>query len=242
MSGQTKAVLQNRWRDALRLTLPVAMGYLAAGVAYGVLAGSSGLPAWFAVGMSFLVFSGTAQYAAIPFFVAGTGVLSVFLSTLMMSLRFVFYTLNMRDDLPRQSPVQRFFAVAYLVDESFALLNTLPVPLRRALLCKVNVLGVLYWTLATVLGFALGGSLGQYIPHLDFALPCWFAVLAYEQYRNRREWLPLGLAVAGFVVARLVSAEHVFLLAVLVAVLLIAVLPQQWFGASAQVHGEHGDA
>lgn len=49
---------EHSWRNALKLTTPIFMGYLAAGIAYGILATSAGLPIWFTIVMSFTVFSG----------------------------------------------------------------------------------------------------------------------------------------------------------------------------------------
>lgn len=215
---------ENSWRNAVRLTMPIFMGYFAAGVAYGMLATNAGLPAWFTIIMCFTVFSGTAQYAAIPFFVAGAGVLSVFLSTLLMSLRFMFYTLNMHSILPT-SRLKRFFTLTYLTDENFALLATLPVEKRQALIFKTSILGMLYWTFAAIVGVLLGDRVANYIPHLDFALPCLFAILAFEQYRNQKQWLPLLVALIGFLLARQISESNVLLVAILIAIGLVSFLP-----------------
>lgn len=215
---------ENSWRNAVRLTMPIFMGYFAAGVAYGMLATNAGLPVWFTIIMCFTVFSGTAQYAAIPFFVAGAGVLSVFLSTLLMSLRFMFYTLNMHNVLPT-SRLKRFFTLAYLTDENFALLATLPMEKRQALIFKTSILGMLYWTSAAIVGVLLGDSVANYIPHLDFALPCLFAILAFEQYKNQKQWLSLLVALIGFLLARQISENNVLLVAILIAIGLVTFLP-----------------
>lgn len=49
----------------------------------------------------------------------------------------------------------------------------------------------------------------------DFALTCLFVVLAYEQYRNRREWWPCVVALVMFVVAKHVTQQYLLLLAYL---------------------------
>lgn len=216
---------ENSWRNAAKLTVPIFMGYFAAGVAYGMLATNAGMPAWFTIIMCFTVFSGTAQYAAIPFFVSGAGVLSVFLSTLLMSLRFIFYTLNMHNALPK-GKFHRFFALSYLTDENFALLTTLPQDSRQALMLKISILGVSYWTFATIVGVVLGDSIADYIPNLDFALPCLFAILAYEQYRSQKQWKPIFIALIGFLLAGQITQSSVLLVAIIIAIVIVALLPQ----------------
>lgn len=235
MSNQFEQGLENSWRSALKLTVPIFMGYLAAGIAYGILATNAGLPAWFTIMMCFTVFSGTAQYAAIPFFTAGAGLVSVFLSTLLMSLRFIFYTLNVRDALP-QDKLQRTLTVSYMTDENFALLSTLSPAARQALIFKTTILGMGYWTLATVIGVVLGDSISDYIPHLDFALPCLFAILAYEQYKNQKQWKSIFIALIGFLLAHQISDSSVLLIAILIAIVIVAILPQSFRKPKEQTH------
>lgn len=215
------------WKYAIQLTSPIFMGYFAAGVAYGMLATNAGMPAWFTIVMCFTVFSGTAQYAAIPFFVSGAGVLSVFLSTLLMSLRFIFYTLNMHQVLPKEK-VKRFFALSYLTDENFALLSTQPEQERQGLILKASLLGMSYWTFATIVGVLLGDRVADYIPHLDFALPCLFAILAFEQYQSQKQWKSLFIAFIGFLLAHQISDSNTLLIAILIAIVLVACLPQSF--------------
>lgn len=216
---------EDSWKNAVKLTTPIFMGSLAAGIAYGILATNAGMPAWFTIVMCFTVFSGTAQYAAIPFFVSGAGLVSVFLSTLLMSLRFIFYTLNVRSSLPEQK-VQKIISVSYLTDENFGLLTTFSPEVRKALMAKIAVLGVSYWTLATIIGIGVGDSIADYIPNLDFALPCLFAILAYEQYQSQKQWKPIFIAFIGFVSASQITSDSVLLVAIVIAIVIVALLPQ----------------
>lgn len=227
MSNQLEHQLENSWKSAIKLTTPIFMGYLAAGIAYGVLATNAGLPAWFTIVMCITVFSGTAQYAAIPFFVSGAGLVSIFLSTLLMSLRFIFYTLNMREFLPEEKP-QRTLSISYMTDENFALLSTLPPTARQSMMFKATMLGVGYWTFATIVGIVLGDSISRYIPNLDFALPCLFAILAYEQYNTQKQWKSIFIALVGFLLARQISDSSVLLIAILIAIVIVALLPQSF--------------
>lgn len=219
--------IENSWRSAIKLTTPIFIGYLAAGIAYGILATSAGLPTWFILAMCLTVFSGTAQYAAIPFFVSGAGLISIFLSTLLMSLRFIFYALNMAQTLPKE-PLKRSISLAYLTDENFALLSTLPADSRQALTVKTSLLGLFYWTLATFIGITLGDSVSTMIPHLDFALPCLFAILAYEQYRSQKQWKAIFIAFIGFLLASQISNTSVLLIAIIISIVIVALLPNRF--------------
>lgn len=219
--------MENSWKYAIKLTTPIFMGYFAAGVAYGMLATNAGMPAWFTIAMCFTVISGTAQYAAIPFFTAATGAVSVFLSTLFMSLRFSFYTLNMMEHKPK-SRAKGIVSIAGLTDEGFAVLSTLPKEQREGLFFKVSTLCIAYWTFSTIVGVLLGDTVAEYIPNLDFALPCLFTILAYEQYKNQRQWKPILIALIGFFLARQITESSVLLVAILMAIVIVAILPQSF--------------
>lgn len=219
-------LLQNNvsWRQAFKITIPILMGYLAAGIAYGILATNAGLPYWLTIAMSLFVFSGTAQYAAIPFFVNYTPLFSIFLSTLLMSLRFIFYTINIRQVLPN-SPIKKWLSLWSLTDEGFALLSSYPAQSRQSMVFKVNIIGLGYWVIATIIGMLLGDSVVDLIPHLDFALPCLFAILAYEQYTNQKQWKPIAIALISFMLAKWITQQYILLLAILISMLLVLLLP-----------------
>ncbi len=93
-------------------------------------------------------------------------------------------------------------------------------------MAKIAVLGVSYWTLATIIGIGVGDSIADYIPNLDFALPCLFAILAYEQYQSQKQWKPIFIAFIGFVSASQITSDSVLLVAIVIAIVIVALLPQ----------------
>ncbi|MBE2897565.1 AzlC family ABC transporter permease [Pasteurellaceae bacterium 20609_3] len=208
------------WPRLLRLTLPIAMGYYAAGIAYGILAISAGLPSWLAIALSVVVFSGAAQYAAIPLFVAGAGFFPLVVSTFFISLRHVFYTLALHPDLPEKG-LKRWYSALALTDENYALLSIQSRAERQANIVRVNLLCQFYWVSASAIGVLLGNQFANVIPHLDFALPCLFAILAYEQFRQAQQWLPFLLAAVSFLAAKVLLPNWPMLGAVMLCALMI---------------------
>lgn len=208
------------WRYLIKLTLPVAMGYYAAGIAFGVLAVSAGLTWWLALLMSITVYTGAAQYAAIPLFAGGAGIFSITLSTLLINLRQLVYTVVMCQDLPKHA-LKRLYATASITDESFSLLLTMSQVERQRAVFRVNFLCQSYWVSATLIGILLGDQLNQLIPNLDFALPCLFVILAYEQFKHNKQLLPLIVAPIAFIVAKLFFPNWILLVAILFCGLVI---------------------
>ena len=57
-----------------------------------------------------------------------------------------------------------------------------------------------YWILGTVLGLVVGAGLNDVVPHLDFALVCLFAILAYEQFHVIKAYYPIIIALFAFAI------------------------------------------
>lgn len=204
---------QSTWKQALSLSMPVAMGYVPAAIAFGVLMSSAGLPWWWAMLLSVFLYSGAAQYAAIPMLAAGANVASLSVNTLVINLRHIFYALPLLQQLPEKS-LRRWYALFALTDESFSLLTTLPAEQAQKLFVKIVGLNQFYWVAGTAVGVAIGAGLNDLIPNLDFALTCLFVILAYEQYQAKRVWWPCVVAVVCFALASVLTVDYLLLLAV----------------------------
>lgn len=52
-----------------------------------------------------------------------------------------------------------------------------------------------------MLGLVVGAGLNDVVPHLDFALVCLFAILAYEQFHVIKAYYPIIIALFAFAIA-----------------------------------------
>ncbi|QGZ39863.1 AzlC family ABC transporter permease [Pseudoduganella flava] len=80
------------WRDGVKTGLPTLFGIGAWGVVVGVAMIKSGLTLPQALGMTLLVFAGTAQLASLPLIAANAPVWVVFATALVVNLRFVIFS------------------------------------------------------------------------------------------------------------------------------------------------------
>jgi 4-azaleucine resistance transporter AzlC len=208
----------------LRLTTPVGMGYVPAGFAYGVLALQAGLPVWIVVAMSVFVYAGAMQFAAVPMLAGAAGLPTVALTTLMINLRHVIYAIPLLDRVPK-ARAAKSYVIAALTDETYSVLTTLPPERCRALGWRIALVNHGYWVLGTLLGVALGQQAARWIPHLDFALPALFVILAIEHYRTQRRWLPAAVGLAAYAVAHAVAPHYALLLALGLALIALLALP-----------------
>jgi predicted branched-subunit amino acid permease len=80
------------WREGFRAGLPSLFGISAWGVVVGVAMIKSGLSIPQSIGMSVLVFAGSAQLASLPLIAANAPVWVVFVTALVVNLRFVIFS------------------------------------------------------------------------------------------------------------------------------------------------------
>lgn len=79
------------FREAFRISAPTMTGICAWGMVTGMAMVKSGLTVWQALGMTFLVFAGSAQLASLPLIAANAPVWVVFVTALVVNLRFVIF-------------------------------------------------------------------------------------------------------------------------------------------------------
>lgn len=208
------------WQKAFQITLPVAMGYIPAGIAYGVLFVAAGLPTWSAVASSILIYAGALQYASITLLAGGAGLFIHASNSLAINLRMAFYGIPILKQLPTNK-FARLICLYCLTDETFSILTTLEPKQREELMLPISLLNQLYWVIGTILGLIIGGGLNDLVPHLDFALVCLFAILAYEQFGVVKAYYPIVIAVICFVIAMLFLPNWALLSAIALSAILI---------------------
>lgn len=82
----------------IRQTLPVGMGLIPLGLAFGLLIAQTGLSWWWAPIFSFVVYAGSMEFLAVGLVMAHTGLLGCAVTSFMVNFRHVFYGLTFPRD------------------------------------------------------------------------------------------------------------------------------------------------
>ena len=210
------------WAEGFKKSLPVAMGYLPAGIAFGVLAQVAGIPIWATIMLSIVLYAGAAQYACLPMLSAGLPIGNIATNIAAINLRHVFYGMPLLQYLPTHTLAKTYCLFA-LTDETFSVMTSLPNESRQALILPISLFNQSWWVLASGVGVLIGSTLSDLVPHLDFALVCLFAILAYEQFQSIKRYFPIGIAVIGLVIASLFTSDWLLLVAITICMLMIVV-------------------
>jgi len=108
-------------------TVPILTGYLAVGLAYGLLMSSKGYNFLWSGFVSAFAFCGSMQYVAITLLTTAFDPLSAFFLSLMVNARHLFFSLAL---LPKYRGLGRlrYFLIYTLSDENFSLSSTVEPP------------------------------------------------------------------------------------------------------------------
>ena len=186
----------NRLR-ALRLTLPVMCEYLFLGTAFGAVIAQAGFgPVW-ALAASTLVYAGSLQFVMVPLMAAGTSLIAVALTALMVNARHLFYGLSYIERFSRMGRL-RPYMVFSLTDETYSVFCGMPGEESDGVMVRIALYDQLYWVAGSIVGALLASSLPVDLTGIDFSMTALFIVICVERARERgsRAAMAVGAACA----------------------------------------------
>ena len=175
--------------SAFRQALPIILGYVPVGFAYGVLAQKSGLSALNTLLMSALVYAGSAQLIAVGLFAAAANPLAIVATTFVVNLRHLLMSAALAPYLGRWNKTRLALFAAQMTDETFALhANRFARnEIGPAETFGINVIAQSAWVGSTALGLAASTLITDVRPiGLDYALPAMFIGLLLGQLKSRQ--------------------------------------------------------
>lgn len=167
-------------------TIPVMVGYLSLGIAFGLLLQSIGYgPVW-AFLMSLFIYAGSAQFLAVELLTAGASVTHIALLTFLLNFRHLFYGLSMLEKY-RGTGIRKIYLIFGLTDETYALLTGCKTPeglSDKNFYLAVTLMNQLYWIAGCVIGSVAGSLITFDLTGIDFAMTALFTVMAVEQWKQ----------------------------------------------------------
>ena len=171
---------------ALRTTIPVFLGYISCGIAFGLITINAGYPWWLAPATGILIFAGAGQFLAVPLFAAGTPIPVILVTELLLNIRHIVYGLPLINQFKECRRFKPYLIYA-LTDETFSLLTTTTVPPdipAEDYYFAVSILDQSYWVGGSLIGALVGSMIPFDMTGVDFALTALFAVLSIDQIQK----------------------------------------------------------
>lgn len=189
------------FRIAFTDTLPVLMGYLSMGIAFGVLLVTQVKEADFlwALGMSTSTISGSMQFAAVEMLKNAPrySLILVAILAFLINIRYAMYGVSFIRIFKAYPWYVRSYLTIALTDETYAIecRTKFHGKTRRNYFLLVSALDHSYWIMGTVCGALFGKKLPFDTKGIDFAMTALFLVILTDLCREKRNLLPGAIGI-----------------------------------------------
>ncbi|MFT5835373.1 MAG: 4-azaleucine resistance transporter AzlC [Sulfurimonas sp.] len=219
----------NEFKKALSISVPVMMGYLVLGFAFGLLLSSFNYDWYLAPIMSIFIYAGALQFVAIGFFNAKLGLIDIAIASLFVNIRQSFYGLSFLKRFRDTGKIKQYLIFG-LTDETYALLTTIKDEeglSKKHFYFFLTMLNQSYWILGSTVGAIIGSNISFNTQGLEFSLTALFVVLCIEQYKNLKNIYPFLIGGFASVTSMIFVPTDKMLIASIIIAMLILLFAQK---------------
>lgn len=215
---------KNELKKAFKISIPIMMGYLVLGFAFGLLVTSFDYDWYIAPLMSFFIYTGALQFLAINFFNVKAGYVDIAITSFFVNIRQAFYGLSLIKKFSDSGKLKPYLIFA-ITDETYALLTSLKEDEnlnKRWYYFFLLLFSQIYWLLGTTLGAISALAIKFNTQGLEFSLTALFVVLCIEQYKNLKNIFPFLIALVSSIFALVfVPSDKMLLFSIILALILL---------------------
>lgn len=211
---------------AFKQTIPILLGYLFLGIAFGLMLQNAGYSFVWAFMISLFVYAGSMQFVLVTLLTGAQSLLYTLVMTLFINGRHIFYGLSFVEKYKKMGKVYPYMVFS-LTDETYSVLCNLHVPEgmdEKRITFFISLLDQIYWITGSVLGAVVGQVMTLDTTGIDFSMTALFVVIVVNQWMENKNHFS---AITGFVTAllalTLLGPDNFLLPALTVAVLILLI-------------------
>jgi 4-azaleucine resistance transporter AzlC len=186
-------------RFAFRQTIPVMLGYIFLGIAFGLMLNDAGYHFVWAFFISVVVYAGSMQFVLVTLLSGGAALLYAAMMTFFINGRHIFYGLSLIEKYSQMGKSYPYMIFS-LTDETYSLMCRTKVPEglnEKRVMLLISLLDHSYWVLGSLLGGLAGALITFDSTGIEFSMTALFTAIVVEQWREKSNRLPI-LMGAGF--------------------------------------------
>ncbi len=193
----------NNFFQGIKDGIPICLGYLSVSFAFGIFSVSSGLSVIQALLISMTNVTSAGQLAAVPIMLSGGSLIELFMSQLIINLRYALMSVSLSQKLGKSVKTADRFLIAFVnTDEVFAVASGKLGQVGKKYLYGLIITPYFGWALGTFIGAAAGNVLpASVVSALGIAIYGMFIAIVVPVIKKSRNTL---LCVAGAVVLMLI--------------------------------------
>lgn len=205
--------------------IAIALGYVPAGIVFGSISFIFGIPLYYVIGLSLIVYSGAVQSAFVGFWASGFSVFGILLTAFLLNSRHSFYGAHIERKMGVFSLRRVFLVAPFITDEVYALAVSADRPGWKWLF-NLSMFGYANWILSSIAGYLIFSSLPlKYLEELTIGLSALFLSLFIPQTKNRDGVIVAAVSISVALVVRISDLPDYFIsVAILAGLITGAVL------------------
>lgn len=176
-------------KTGIRDGLPIALGYFAVSIAFGVATVGYGFPVWTPILISLTNFTGSGQALGVQLLASGTATLAELLVAMIaINLRYALMSVSVGQMLERGIGTPRRMLLAFgMTDENFAVAVSRGKEITFGYMLALEITSFVGW----IAGTAVGALVGSFLPEIvmvafRIALPAMFVAIIIPPCRTSR--------------------------------------------------------
>lgn len=213
-------------KAALPVTIPVMLGYISVGTAFGLLMVKTGHHFFWAILMSITVYAGSMQFIAVNLITNGVGFFEIALMTLFVNVRHVFYGLSFIDKF-KDMGKKKTYMIFSLTDETYSLICSLKAPEgvdNNRFLFSIALLNQIYWIIGSVIGAVAGSLITFNTQGIDFAMTALFVVILVEQWFTYKTHMPVLIGILATLLSLMIFGNNNMILPSMILIVIVLII------------------
>lgn len=218
-------------KAAFPQTIPIFAGFSFIGIAYGIYMHSLGFPPIYAMLMSLLIFAGSMEFVAGSLLLAPFNPVSVFVLTLMLNSRHLFYGISMLDRFKGTGKYKPYLIFG-MCDETFVINNMANVPKnvdKTLFMFYVTLLNQFYWFFGTTIGSLFGVFIKFDTKGLDFVMVTLFVVIFLESWLKEKNHVSSLIGLAIPIICLVIFGPNQFILPSMILIVIALTILRGYF-------------
>ena len=209
-------------KTALRDSLVILPGYLVLGIGFGVLMDTKGFGLLHSFLMAVFIYAGSMQYVGVELLASAASCLTVFIMTIMVNIRHLFYGIGMLDKY-KDLKKHKLYDIFALTDETFSIAcNRKMSGLNKEdYYFYLSLFNHCYWIAGCVLGSILGDVLPFDFRGIEFSMTVLFIVIVIDQWEKNKDHTPVILSFIASIACLIYFGRDNFLIPSMALIIVI---------------------
>lgn len=219
-------IKQKTFKAAFMATIPIFIGFLFIGLAYGVYMNSKGFNYIYCTFISAIVCAGALQFVGVEFLISAFNPVYVFIMSVVINARHLFYSISMLDKYKGEG-IKKPFMIFSLCDECFSVNISLKLSEdidEKLYYFYVSCLVYFYWVFSCFVGGLLADVININVEGIDFILTALFFVTFVNQLIESKEYGPSFIGLISSFICLIIFGKDNFIIPAMVVILIILTL------------------